>query len=562
MNLAETPPSARRKWRLALLVSANALAVSWLAYLLLPGASTAGGAHAAEPAPSAVAALAPTSARGAPPNASGFSVAPPTRLRGTFAPLPRALLDTLDRRVHAIVASAREKASAAAHGKFAADDVRVSAFVLPIGSDAGDGFGIDEDGAHMPASNMKLVTTAAALALLGPDWNFETRAEAAGRVASGVLDGDLVLRAGGDPLFDRGADGRVGHLLAPFCAELLAAGVREIRGDVVLDEGSFAAPAPGPAWPSPNEYWQEHCALAAGFTVNRGCVTVTVTPGAVGAPARVSVEPRGLDVPVKADVDTVARGAVEVHFEVRNGVLSVRGKVPARSEPWTGSCTHPDPVALFGAVLLHEFGEHGIRVAGSVRRERGARGGPTVARIVSPLARTLPAINTDSNNACADQLFLATALAVRGEATRAAGAQVTELALRQLGVDTAGFAQVDGSGLSRDDRISSRQLATLIAAVASRDPRAAELFESSLAVAGESGTLDGRFGNSTARGRVRAKTGFIHGVSALSGLANGGDGRGWVFSILVEYPHVDGLNNKVWKPMQNEICELLVGAGS
>lgn len=542
---------SRKRFRLGLLLAANALALVWLWQVVTPAEAVADEASH--------------------PNATadGSATQSATTLTAP-APVERELLAADERErfasktrayAHAALAKANEKT----RGKVGPGNATVAIFARPLGGSAHDGFGLDADTPLAPASNMKLVTTAAALALLGPEWGFETRAEATGPIAEGVLAGDLVLRAAGDPLYDResnerGGDGSVGRLLEPFCAELLAAGVREIRGDVVLDEGTFAPPAPGPAWPSSNEHWQEHCALAAGFTVNRGCITVTVAPGAVGGPARVAIEPAGLDLATEVNVDTRSGGKLEVHFEARNGKLSVRGHVPARATEWSDSCTHPDPPALFGAVLVHELARHGITVRGGVRRERGARGGPTVARIVSPLARYLAAINTDSNNACADQVFLATGLAVRGAATRAAGAEATALALRTLGVSTEGLIQVDGSGLSRDDRISARQLVALVEAVLARDEHTAALFRDSLAVAGESGTLDGRLRE--VRGRVQAKTGFIGGVSALSGVANGHDGRTYVFSILVEYPRFDGLNTTVWKPMQDDFCKLLVGAGS
>jgi D-alanyl-D-alanine carboxypeptidase/D-alanyl-D-alanine-endopeptidase (penicillin-binding protein 4) len=246
----------------------------------------------------------------------------------------------------------------------------------------------------------------------------------------------------------------------------------------------------------------------------------------------------------------------------RDGGFSVRGTIPKGAEPWTDSCSHPDPVALFGACLRAELERGGVHVAGKLRRERGARGGATIARLETPLARYLAAINTDSTNAVADQVFFATARAVRGEASREAGAKATAAALAKLGVQSEGLVQVDGSGLSRDDRVTARQMTALVEAVLSGDVRTAAPYLDSLAIAGESGTLDERLRASPARGRVHAKTGFIAGTSALCGVAEALDGVRYVFSILVDYPPRDGLNSSCWKPMEDEICELLVGAGS
>jgi D-alanyl-D-alanine carboxypeptidase/D-alanyl-D-alanine-endopeptidase (penicillin-binding protein 4) len=247
-----------------------------------------------------------------------------------------------------------------------------------------------------------------------------------------------------------------------------------------------------------------------------------------------------------------------VAFEVRGGELVVRGVIPRSSAPWSDSCAHPDPVELFGRELRAELERSGITIGGATVRRRGALGGRTIATIRTPLAEVLEPINTHSMNSIADQLFLATARAVEGSATREAGARATRRALANLKVSTDGLVQVDGSGLSKDSRVSARQIAALIEAVLRRDERTAEMYRKSLAVAGEKGTLDDRMKNSPARGRVQAKTGFIAGTSALSGIAHALDGREYVFSILVNYPDVDGLNTSCWKPMQNELCELLV----
>jgi D-alanyl-D-alanine carboxypeptidase/D-alanyl-D-alanine-endopeptidase (penicillin-binding protein 4) len=118
--------------------------------------------------------------------------------------------------------------------------------------------------------------------------------------------------------------------------------------------------------------------------------------------------------------------------------------------------------------------------------------------------------------------------------------------------------QVDGSGLSRANRVTARQVAALIEAVLLQDERSAAVYRESLAVAGERGTLSDRMEHSPARGRVRAKTGFIDGTSALSGIADAADGRQFVFSILVNFPIVQALNPSVWKPMQDAVCERLV----
>ncbi len=578
MNTHSTSRSNGRALRVVLLVTANVAALAILASLMRQ--------HAASAAPSPLANQPATQsatssgtpieapidtqrdaverlAQPAPQSAErSRAVVLDTHVQPTATPISRERLAALENALRREIGATLERVSKETGGKASTRNTTVALHVRPLGSNADGGVGLDSDRAMRPASNLKLVTTAAALVLLGPDWKFDTRAEASGPIANGVLNGDLVLRASGDPLYQRGANGRVSELFAPFIAELVKSGVHEVRGDLVLDELSFADPAPGPAWPAANQHWEEFCALAAGFTVNRGCLTVTVSPSGVGSPASVAIEPRGLDLAPSVDVQTIAKGPLNVRLGVRESKLIVAGSIPRGSEPWTGACSHPNPVSLFGAVLESELARNGIKLDGTVRRERGAKGGAVIAHLTSPLADCLAAINTDSTNGVADQVYFATALAVRGEATRRAGAEATALALAKLGVSSEGLVQVDGSGLSRDDRVSARQMTALVCAVLSHDPRTATLFLDSLATAGESGTLDDRLKNSPARGRIHAKTGFISGTSALCGVAEANDGARFVFSILVDYPGIEGLNTRYWKPLENKLCELMVEAGS
>jgi D-alanyl-D-alanine carboxypeptidase/D-alanyl-D-alanine-endopeptidase (penicillin-binding protein 4) len=471
---------------------------------------------------------------------------------------PRSRRDaTLERDLRAIVDEARAEATRLAGKGLEAAAVEVSVHVRELFP---GGVEVDLDAGRplRPASNVKLVTTAAALVLLGPSWHFDTAFEAGGPLRDGVLEGDLVVRAAGDPLYDPRAAGSVAALLEPAVAALRERGVRVVAGDLVLDEGSFAEPAPGPAWPDEGQRWAEYCAIAGGFSANRGCLTATVTPGKAGEPAAVRIAPRDHGLSEELRVTTAASGALVVAMQARAGGVLVRGTIPAGAAPFVDSFAHPDPVELFGRALSGALSRGGVLVEGALRRERGRPAGEVLAHLRTPLLDVLGPINTHSTNAVADQLFLALGNAVVGEGTREGGARATRLALERLGVSAEGLAQVDGSGLSRENRIGARQITALLAAVLALDETSSKAFRDSLAVAGESGTLEQRMRGQATRGRVRGKTGFIGGTSALSGVATARDGREWVFSILVNYPDVAGLNTRCWKPMQDRLCERLV----
>lgn len=531
--------------RVAAIVLANAAALACLWWLVSPGAADE--LHAASSAAPAVSEPARAT--------EALSAARVTPVRRS-ALAGRAV----EQRVRGLIGKWSRRAEDLTHGKVRASQVRVAVDVRELGAGGEAELAIDADRAQPPASNMKLVTSAAALVLLGADWSFETVVEGSGPLADGRLDGDLVVRAGADPLYDPRADGSVDQLLEPLIEELRARGLRAVQGDLVLDEGDYEAPVAPEGWPDEGQRWSEYCALAGGFSANRGCLTALVRPGAAGRSARVAVEPRNHGLPASIDVDTVARGKLVVRLDARSKAgVRVQGSIPRSVERWSDSFAHPDPVALFGSALRGALEAAEIRVHGSVRRERGATGGEVLARLRTPLSTVLTPINTDSNNGVADQLFLALGHAAGGAGTRAAAAQATRRAVERLGVPAEGLTQVDGSGLSRANRATARQIAALLAAVLEMEPHASELYRGSLAIAGESGTLEDRMLSVDLRGRVQAKTGFIAGVSALSGVAESAAGPQYVFSILVQYPPHDGLNSSCWKDLQDELCALLVG---
>jgi PBP4 family serine-type D-alanyl-D-alanine carboxypeptidase len=461
-------------------------------------------------------------------------------------------------RLGEIVERYRDLALRHAGGAARRDAIRVSVHVVDLES------GVEvaaraADAARTPASNMKLVTTAAALVLLGPGTEFLTPVDATGPIVDGTLAGDLVVRASGDPLVREDGDGRVEERLDEIVRGLQRHGIRRVTGDLVLDQGTFSEPAPAPGWPDASQHWQEHCALSGGFTVNGSVLRAEVTPGRSGERARIAVHPSPHGLRTNYDVRTRSGAPLDVRVGATVSAVTVKGELPPGRPLFAADFAHPDPVGLFGAVLADRLERAGIRVEGSLRRARGAPPGQRVAELRSSVDATLGPINADSRNSVSDQLFLALGLTVVGEGTPAAGEEATRHALERLGVPTVGFVQRDGSGLSRDNRVTARQLTALLAGVLHGDPRRARTFRASLAVAGDSGTLEGRMRGGAAEGRVFAKTGWIRGASALSGVCRTLAGDELAFSILVDYPpSLGGLNTRCFKPMQDELLTRLV----
>jgi D-alanyl-D-alanine carboxypeptidase/D-alanyl-D-alanine-endopeptidase (penicillin-binding protein 4) len=395
----------------------------------------------------------------------------------------------LEARVKKHIAEAEKRALEMAKDRLRPGEASVSINVHELGV-KGDLVSIGADRSVRPASNMKLVTSAAALVLLGLDWTFQTVFDTTAPIANGRVQGDVVVHAAGDPLLDWNADGEVDAFIEKVAAEFTQRGIRAIEGALVLDEGDFQAPAPGPAWPSEKDRWEEYCALAGGFSANAGCITIVVHAAQAGGAAQVEVHPRHHGYAPKIAVQTVgAKEKLDVRVEVRNGALRVEGSIPKDVPQWTARFAVPDPVELFGHALVGGLRARGITVQGGWKRDHVALAGQPVelARLKTPLVDTLVPINTHSNNACADQVFLAMGHSVIGEGTRAGGRAATAKALAKLGLSTEGLVQVDGSGLSRDNRVSARQIAALIDAVLRLDARTSKLFLDSLAVGAETG---------------------------------------------------------------------------
>lgn len=547
MDSGERRQQTARAARLGLLIGANLLAILFLVRSLtgdsaeVVGAQGDGGATQSQQVGMELEASAAVGTPAAAP------VEPP-------AQVDAALVAQLEARIATTLRDAQKRSS----GKVTASNTTIAVHVF---DPAGDRVLVNRQARVplRPASTMKLVTSAAALVALGEEWNFETRFESSGEIRDGVLEGDLVVHAEADPFFDPEAQGQVKHLLRPAIDQLRAQGVRSIRGRVILDEGRFLEPGPAPGWPSANQHWQEHCALSAGFSANAGCLTAVVRAGKSGSQAFSEVRPASNGLSRVGTVKTVSASArLNVAVGANATQATLRGEIPSSVPNWESRFAHPDPILLFERCLQSAFKTGGVSVSGGFVRERGRPPAKTLAVLRTPLTEVLAPINRDSNNAVADQLFFALGHSVGGEGSRAGGARAVVRALETLEVSAKGLVQVDGSGLSRDDRVTAEQLSSLLAGVLQREESLREVFVDSLAVAGRAGSLASRMKSEPALGRVFAKTGWIEGTGSLAGYVDTLGGRRLCFAILVDYPKVSGMNKYCWKPMQDLICADLV----
>lgn len=380
----------------------------------------------------------------------------------------------------------------------------------------------------IPASNQKLLTSLAALAAFGPSHRFETTV-LADRLpdAQGVV-GSLHVRGGGDPALGTEDWWRI-------ATALHAAGLRRVAGDLVLDDSLFDAERWHPAWGAVTSrgYYGPVGALNANF----GAFAVEASPGAVpGAPARVSLDPPipWLRLVAHATTGTGVAYAIEATREATadGEIVRVTGRTPAAGAAARITRSVSDPARYAGELLRWQLAAQGVPVAGAVRRGAAPAGAPVlVAHPGRTLAEIVRLLNKASHNPVAESLVKSLDVRAHGAPGGwAGGVEALAAELRALGLDLEGARIADGSGLARENRATPRLLVDGLR-LADRSFGFGPELATSLPISATDGTLRER-GRAIA-GHVRAKTGFLSGVAALSGYASLAGGEGAVFSILV-----------------------------
>lgn len=381
--------------------------------------------------------------------------------------------------------------------------------------------------ALLPASNMKIITTAAALELLGPDFTFTTRV--------GLCGDALVVIGSGDPLLgDKETDARNGRraqqVIQDIAVRLKKMGIASVS-DILLDTSIFDDQRVHPSWPQ-NQLQQKYACEVSGLNYNGNCVEIT----AVNLKGKVVLL---LDPPtdyIKL-INTLTPGPQRKSwFSVdRTGApceLLVRGNCRTQAGPY--SVAVENPALLFGRLLQETLLKIGIGVGGQVLEgpvSEGCEFRP-VAEYMTSMGDCLRRTNKDSLGLAAEALFKRLGAQSSPDGKQGSwegGRKVLSEYLRGLGVAEGEFVIADGSGLSRDNRLSAHALTSVLLHLSSGPQW--EFYKSSLAVGGLDGTIENHFWENEYWGRVLAKSGYIRAVRALSGVVHT-DGGDYIFSFL------------------------------
>lgn len=409
-----------------------------------------------------------------------------------------------------------------------------------------------------PASNMKLATTSAFLDKMGPDFKFHTALVQRGQ--------DLILVGDADPTFGdaemlRKVGWDVTTVFQSWAQELKKHNVTTVR-DVLVDDSILDQTFFHPNWPARQEN-ARYEAQVAGMSLNAGCVDFMLQVREQGALANYTTNPPTKYVKVR---NTCVQGENRIELTRTPGAndIALRGQCSVSTVKPLSITVH-DPAMFAATVLAETLSANGIKVEGKIDRDRTVRAkindeqaGLTVVAVhETTIGQVIARTNKDSMNCYAETLCKRLGHTATGESgTWQNGTPVVGAFLKKLGTDEHEFTLDDGSGLSKEDTISPNALCRVLSYNYHGKNR--ELFMGCLSVAGQDGTLEDRFPNSDLRGRVLAKSGFIEGVSGLSGYFKAKDGQWYAFTIL--FNGIPAGTNQRAKQMQELIVKTVDAA--
>ncbi|WP_193913477.1 D-alanyl-D-alanine carboxypeptidase/D-alanyl-D-alanine endopeptidase [Desmonostoc muscorum] len=373
-----------------------------------------------------------------------------------------------------------------------------------------------------PASNMKLLTTAAALQQLGANFRIRT---------SIYQNGNGVLRIVG-----RGDPSLTDTQLQALAQQLKQKGITQIQ-ELIADDSYIQGDIVNPTWQW-EDVQSDYGAPVNSFIINQNIFSLKLVPQAVGKPLQivwtdVNEARQWRTINQSVTVDQNQPIYINVNRELSGTALRIEGQLTANSEPYSLDLPVVDPdyyfLRRFRTALAKQKISLGktLVLSGGINQEE-------IAFVESPpLSELLAETNINSNNLYAEALLRALAVEkpkLKNQTSANLGLEVVKASLTQFGVDPANYVLIDGSGLSRRNLVTPEVFVQILRLIA-RTP-AASIYRASLPVAGKSGTLKYRFQNTPAEGIVQAKTGTLTGVVSLSGYVNAPKYQPLVFSII------------------------------
>ena len=396
-------------------------------------------------------------------------------------------------------------------------------------------YGLNADHLLLPASTMKLYTSASALDRFGPAHQFHTEILRDGtQLADGTIDGDLIFVGAGDPsLSPRYAEWNDGVKPMDAIADLVvAAGIRRVTGDIVGDASAFDDSRVPDGWRARN-LQAGYSARVSALSFNENLAHVAVRPGDRGAVVTFAQPVSGLELRSSVTVRPNARGAsIRVWQDTMADLFRVSGWIGSLSRSRTYQVVVEQPERFTAAAFRAALESRGIVIEGRVRAGEAPASAQRVTAWASPpLAQLVATMNGESNNHFAELIFKNTARSTGNVGSAAVANESLRTFLSdRVGVSPEGVFAADGSGLSTLDRVTPRSMVALLGYTAMA-PWGAVL-QASLPVAGRTETLRTRMRRTPAQGNLRGKTGTTNEVTSLGGYVTAANGEELAFAFI------------------------------
>ncbi len=419
------------------------------------------------------------------------------------------------------------------------------------------------DKLFIPASNMKLFTSAAALVLLGSEFMYETNIFGSGDLEKGVLKGDLIIQGSGDPtISNRFDEGYPTKIFERWADTLKAKGIWVVSGNLLGDDSYFDHVGIGKGWLS--DYESEWFAPPSGaLSFNDNCIEVKIEPSIVNFPAKVSLIPYTKYFSTTGKITTVS-DSVESRISVKRlrgtNQIEISGVISQNSKPVLEDVSVTDPTAYFMTMVKEVFERKGIVIQGHTGSLSTSEKivmtddlTPLYVHKSVPLKKIIKELNKNSNNFYGEQILKTIGLEIYNYGTVENGVKACQEIFSSMGINTDNMIMADGSGLSRLDLVTPRQIINLLTYMHKNDEFTK--FYESLPIAGVDGTLIDRMKRTSAENNVRAKAGYSNNVSSLSGYLKTAGGEMLAFSMIVNNYLAP---SSLVKYLEDNVCQRLV----
>ena len=410
--------------------------------------------------------------------------------------------------------------------------------------------GHNEDLVLTPASSLKVVTTACALQVLGPEFQFKTELQYDGAIdADGVLNGNLYIKGYGDPTLGSHHFEKVKNMeevMNEFVNAIKSEGIKKVNGKIVGDASYFGSAVNGRSW-----LWEDlgnyYASGAWGLNIHENLhfLELQQVSGLGSQPKFNKIDPYIPNLMFVNELKSAAKGSGDQAYIFGSPYAYtrfIRGTIPIGSGPFTIKGSIPDPPFFAAFTLMEYLEKNGIETTKDATsllelnrvNQKYSKGKVfhTFYTFKSPpLSEIVKETNLKSVNLYCEAMLRTMGMVIKKEGTAEAGLEVINDFLAKNGIDNEAFFMADASGLSMRNAVSAKQMASFMATI-SKDKNISSIFESSLPKAGETGTLKGMFKNTVAVGKLKAKSGGMTRVRSYTGYATTQSGKQLSFSMI------------------------------